>query len=244
MKSNRIAIPLLAALLATPAAFAADDPTCNSVAECNQLGTKAYQAKNYETATTLFENQLAYAEEGGEEKQQLLALNNLALAALRSNQPLFARAWLKLAVAIKADDKATLFNQGEVDKAVAALPARPAIGGYYRAYAGAGSWQTIELKSVGKNRYSFEIFAMRLGNQWREWGPAGIGELTGEIEVKGNKAKFEEKMDYADGPCQFTFDFAGDEIDVEQLTPDYQCGFGNGVAATGHYYRTAAPPAQ
>ena len=244
MKSTRIAATLLATFVAAGATLAGDEPTCNGVAECNQLGTKAYQAKNYETATTLFENQLAYAEEGGEEKQQLLALNNLALAALRSNQPLFARAWLKLAVAIKADDKATLFNQGEVDKAVAALPARPAIGGYYRAYAGAGSWQTIELKSVGKNRYSFEIFAMRLGNQWREWGPAGIGELTGEIEVKGNKAKFEEKMDYADGPCQFTFDFAGDEIDVEQLTPDYQCGFGNGVAATGHYYRTAAPPAQ
>lgn len=241
MKSTRIAATLLATFVAAGATLAGDEPTCKGVAECNQLGTKAYQAKNYETATTLFENQLAYAEEAGEEKQQLLALNNLALAALRRNQPLFARAWLKLAVAIKADDKATLFNQGEVDKAIAALPARPAVGGYYRAYAGAGSWQTIELKSVGKNRYSFEIFAMRLGNQWREWGPAGIGELSGEIEVKGNKAKFEEKMDYADGPCQFTFDFAGDEIDVEQLTPDYQCGFGNGVAATGHYYRTAGP---
>ncbi len=132
---------------------------------------------------SLFQDQLAYAEEAEDAKQQLVALNNLALAHLKKGEPLFARAWLEAGGRQPSTktDKATTFNRGEVDQAVAALPARPAIGGTYQAYAGAGQWQSVELKAKGKNKYSFSIFAIRLGNQWREWGPAGIGEIEGEI---------------------------------------------------------------
>ena len=238
----KIYLLALTSLLALPlVAEEIEKPVCASYGECNTLGTKAYQAKQYAEAIGFFEEQLINAELADDQKQQLVAINNLALAHLKKGEPLLAKAWVGLATGLKADDKATLFNQGEVDKAVAALPARPPIGGTYYAYAGAGQWQSIELAAKNKTTYTFKILAMRLGNNWREWGPAGIGELEGEITVKGNKADYNKKEDFAEEACQFHFDFAGDEMEVEQLTPDFNCGFGNAVAATGHYYRISVP---
>lgn len=243
---NRISTPaglallLLAAGLAPAPPLFADEPTCEATADCNQKGTAAYKAKKYQEAIGLFGDQLAYAEEAEDPKQQLVALNNLALANLKKGEALEARAWLHLATEIDPADKATLFNRGEVDKAIAALPARPPIGGEYVAYAGAGQWQTVEIAAKGKDRYSIKIFAMRLGNSWREWGPAGIGELEDEITVKNGQAKFKKKFEFADEPCEIDFKFAGDEMEVDQATPDYLCGFGNGVAATGQYFRIGA----
>lgn len=242
MKSTISQAALVLLLLAPLApAFAGDEPACTSVADCNTKGTAAYKAKSYDEAISLFQDQLAYAEEAENDKQQLVAFNNLALAHLKQGEPLNARAWLYLAADTDAADKATLFNRGEVDKAIAALPSRPAIGGTYLSYIGAGQWNSIELKAKGKDQYDLKLFAMRLGNAWREWGPAGIGELDGEtLTVKGNQAKYKNKFDYAEEACEIDFKFAGDELEVDQASPDYACGFGNAVAATGHYYRVEA----
>ncbi len=149
-----------------------------------------------------------------------MAFSNLALAHLKKGEPLHARAWLYLAADTDAADKATLFNRGEVDKAIAALPSRPAIGGTYLSYVGAGQWNSIELKAKGKDQYELKLFAMRLGNSWREWGPAGIGELDGEtLTVKGNQAKYKNKFEYAEEACEIDFKFAGDEMEVDQASP-------------------------
>ncbi len=229
-------------LLARPAlAEEAEKPICGSYAECNARGTKAYQAKQYAEAIHFFEEQLINAETADDVKEQLVAINNLALARLKKGEPLYAKAWLSVAISLKGDDKATLFNQGEVDKAIAALPARPPIGGTYYSYGGASQWQSIELAAKNKTTFTFTMLALRLGNNWREWGPAGIGELEGEIVVKGNQADYKEKVDYAEEACQFHFDFDGDEMEVDQLAPDFNCGFGNAVSAAGHYYRIKAP---
>jgi tetratricopeptide (TPR) repeat protein len=232
---------LLAASLFVPGAYAGELSDCTTVAACNQQGTAAYKAKNYDVAIGHFENQIDFAERAEDVKAQLMAFNNLALAHLKKGEPLRAKAWLEQAADTDPNDKATLFNRGEVDKALAGKPARPAIGGSYISYIGGGQWSTIELKEKGKNLYQLNLLALRLGNAWREWGPAGIGELEADLKVEGNKATYEEKFEYADEACKIEFKFvAPDEIEVEQWTPDMSCGFGNAVAATGYYYRVEA----
>lgn len=234
--------PALGALLATsllvPGAYAGDLSDCTTVAACNQQGTAAYKAKNYDVAIGHFENQIDFAERAEDEKAQLLAFNNLALAHLKKGEPLRAKAWLEEAAEIDPADKATLFNRGEVDKALAKSPARPPIAGVYNSYIGGGQWNFIELEAKGKDTYKMTLLALRLGNAWREWGPAGIGELEADLKVEGDKATFNEKFEYADEACKIEFNFvAPDEMEVEQWTPDMSCGFGNAVAATGYYYR-------
>lgn len=236
---------LLAAFTVVPGAFAGDLSNCATVAACNQQGTTAYKAKKYDEAIGHFENQIDFAEQAEDEKAQILALNNLALAHLKKGEPLRAKAWLLLAADFDATDKATLFNRGEVDKALAATPPRPAIAGQYLSYIGAGQWNFIELEAKDKNVYKMTLLALRLGNAWREWGPAGIGELEAEITVKGDRAAYSEKFEFAEEPCKIDFLFAApDEMEVDQLTNDLSCGFGNAVGATGHYYRVEAAPSQ
>lgn len=241
MKKTLASAALCAALPFAAPAHAGDISTCDTVASCNERGTAAYKAKKWDEAIGHFENQIGFAEIAEDDQQQLVALNNLALGHLRKGEPLYAKAWLAIARDIDPADKATLFNQAEVDKAIAALPARPAVGGTYHSYVGAGHWQMIELEPKGKNVFKMTVLALRMGNQWREWGPAGIGELEAEITVKGNQASYSEKFDFAEKPCQIEMVFAGDEMDAEQSSTDMDCGFGNAVGASGKYHRVLPP---
>lgn len=247
--STKTILALAAALALLPGAapvHAGDISTCDTVASCNTQGTAAYKAGKWDEAIGHFENQIDFAEIAEDEKQQLVALNNLALGHLKKGEPLYAKAWLAVAQKIDAADKATVHNQGEVDKAIAALPARPAVGGTYHAYVGSGQWQMIELEPKGpagiKNGvFKMTVLALRMGNQWREWGPAGIGELEADLTVKGNKASYAEKFEFAENPCKIDLVFAGDEMDADQSSTDMDCGFGNAVAASGEYYRVLPP---
>jgi len=238
LRAAALAGAMLVPLALSPGEAAAGDVSdCATVAACNERGAAAYKAKNWDEAIGHFENQIGFAELAEDPKQELVALNNLVMGHLKKGEPLYARAWLALARKIDPADKATVFNGGEVDKAMAALPARPAIGGFYQCYVGAGHWQSIDLRKKGKDVYEMTVIALRMGNAWREWGPAGIGELEESLTVSGNKAKFKEKFPFAEEACEMDLVFAGDDMDAEQISSDVDCGFGNGVAVTGHYYR-------
>lgn len=241
MKKTLALAALAAALPFAAPASAGDISDCATVAACNERGTAAYKAKKWDEAIGHFENQIDFAEQADNPKQQLVALNNLALGHLKKGEPLYANAWISLAENLDEADKATVFNRGEVDKALAALPARKAVGGTYHAYVGAGQWQMIELESKGKNVFKMTVLALRMGNQWREWGPAGIGELEADVTVKGDKASYSEKFEFAENPCKIDMVFDGDEMEAEQDATDMDCGFGNAVGASGHYYRVVAP---
>lgn len=133
----------------------------------------------------------AAAEDADDAAAQALAFNNLALAELKRSQPLLARAWVRQALRVKPGDKAALFDQGQVDRALAARAGcRPATTGTWRGYAGAGEWNTLEVQDRGGGRLRFMVFALRMGANWRKYGPAAVGNVDGEVTLQSGKGLF------------------------------------------------------
>lgn len=207
---------------------------CPSASACNTSGSRLLAAGQVEQAVEDFLGQAGWAEDADDAAAQALAFNNLALAELKRAQPLLARAWVRQALRVKPGDKAALFNQGQVDKALAARQAPAGFTGTWRGYAGAGEWNTLEVQDRGGGRLRFMVFALRMGANWREYGPAAVGNVDGEVTLQSGKGLFKGE------DCALALAFSGDEATVEQ---DGGCGFGMGVDASGTYLRTDdAPP--
>lgn len=176
MISLRNAALLLLFPFALPAG--AEEP-CATAAQCNQVGTAAYQAGRFDAATQAFARQLRRAENDGQ-GGVALALNNLILANLRAGQPGMARAWLSLALEDNRTDKATLHNLGKVTQALdyQGLSASP-VGRYVR-YEGQAVWSELEIRQeAGVYRASF--WPVRLSASVEEYGPVALGELEGVL---------------------------------------------------------------
>lgn len=201
---------------------------CGSASACNTSGSRRLAAGQVERAVEDFLSQAGWAEDTDDAAAQALAFNNLALAELKRAQPLQARAWVRQALRVKPGDKAALFNQGQVDEALAARPAPAGFTGTWRSYAGAGEWNTLEVQDQG-GRLRFMVFALRMGANWREYGPAAVGNVDGEVTLQSGKARFRGE------DCALALAFSADEASVEQ---EGDCGFGVGVDSSGTYLRT------
>lgn len=201
---------------------------CPSASACNTSGSRLLAAGQVEKAVDDFLSQAGWAEDTDDTGAQALAYNNLALAELKRARPLQARAWLRQALRVKPGDKAALFNQGQVDRALAARPAPADFTGTWRSYAGAGEWNTLEVQDQG-GRLRFMVFALRMGANWREYGPAAVGNVDGQVTLQSGQARFEGE------DCALALAFSGDEARVEQ---EGDCGFGVGVDSSGTYLRT------
>ena len=224
-------LPAVVALALLSAPLQAE---CPSAPACNASGSRLLAAGQVEKAVEDFQGQAGWAEDSEDPAAQALAFNNLALAELKRSQPLLARAWVRQALRVKPGDKAALFNQGQVDKALAARQAPAGFTGTWRSYAGAGEWNTLEVQDQGDGRLRFMVFALRMGANWREYGPAAVGNVDGEVTLQSGKGLFKGE------DCALALAFSGDEATVEQ---EGGCGFGMGVDASGPYLRTDdAPP--
>lgn len=223
-------------------------PECTSVASCNSMGTKELQAGRPGLAIMLFESQAGYAEEADMDaagfKNSLVAYNNLVLANLKAKDPLMARAWLELALDRDPQNKAALYNKTKVDEALQGFAYPEKVTGTYRRYAGAGTWDDAEIAEVagGKIRFSFTL--VRMGLNWRAYGPAAIGEISGTTKLEKGSATYQEKFDGADTPCGLAMRFEKGKLTVKQKGSDVDCGFGAGVTSEGTYLLTSTkePP--
>ena len=119
--------------------------------------------------------------------------------------------------------------QGLVDKALASriVPKTPT--GTWVSYTGGGEWNQLQVDDLGGGRLHVGLEALRMGLNWREYGPAALGSLDEVLKVSTGIAT------YTAEDCAMRFRFHGDEAEVTQQGG---CGFGVGVDANGTYIRT------
>lgn len=186
-RSKFLSLPLLLAF--TSAAQASDD--CATAAQCNQLGSAAYQAGRYSDAIEAFERQLRRVEQG-DEAQLELALNNLILANLRAGDAGMARAWLGVALDNHLSGSSTRLHMGKVAEAVdyQALAASPQ--GRYLRYGGQAVWSELQISTDPAGGYRASFSPLRAGARVEEYGPAAIGDLEGRLQGEGAVMKLED----------------------------------------------------
>ena len=233
--------------LASPLSAAVE---CGSAPSCNALGTRELQAGRFNQAIEAFETQAGHAEEADRETKgwnaSLVAYNNLVLAELKAKNPLMAKAWLSCALDVDPRNKAALFNGRKVDEAMQGFVYPEKVTGTYRRYAGAGTWDDLEVSELpgGEIRFSFTL--VRLGMSWRTYGPAALGELSGTASLRNGSATYEERTNGDVEACVVRMEFERGKVTVNQSGSDVECGFGAGVSARGVFYLTStkepAPP--
>ncbi|HWV09454.1 MAG TPA: tetratricopeptide repeat protein [Pseudomonas sp.] len=210
---------------------------CATRAQCNQVGTAAYQAGRFDAATHAFARQLRRVEPDDTGGYQL-AVNNLALANLRAGQPGMARAWLSLALQDNQADKATLHNLAKVTQALdyQGLSASP-VGRYVR-YEGQAVWSELEIRQeAGVYRASF--WPVRLSASVEEYGPVALGELEGVLVGGTVQMRLEEAGLGADCGVQLLRE--GIELRVlEIFAGGCQEYGGMGISVGGRYIKVAS----
>ncbi|MDH0098563.1 tetratricopeptide repeat protein [Ectopseudomonas hydrolytica] len=227
----------LSALLLLVATTAQADADCTSAAQCNQLGSAAYQAGRYAQAIEAFERQVRRVEEG-DTAQLELALNNLILTHLRAGDPGMARAWLGVALDNHLSGPSTRLHLGKVAAALdyPALGASP-VGRYLR-YGGQAVWSELQISAQPGGGYRASFSPLRAGARVEEYGPAAIGELEGKLVGDGIQMTLEDAGLGADCAVQLLRE--GIELRVLEVFGDGCQDYGGmGISVAGRYLKVA-----
>lgn len=243
------------ALAAMPAASAADATTCGSAAQCNRLGSAAYEAGRSAEAALLFDRQIDFAETAIREAEEPeaeallrardLALNNAALARLQAGECGQAKAYLSLA---RGDARATQANRSRIAKAcidhAASGDADPLVGDYWQ-YAGHGLWNRVTLRPTGDETLVLEAFWQRISRGPLDlYGIAAMGELQ-QVAVFTDDGRGTGRFDGLDGsPCILALELAEEAMEVTvQGGPECQTG-GAGAHLGGRFLRVSRDPGE
>jgi hypothetical protein len=231
--------------------LAGDEASCDTVAQCNRLGSEALQQGRFAAATALFEAQVDYAEtawnqaEASADDSKLahareIAVNNAALAALKSGDCLRARAWLEAA---DAGHQATLANRKPLAERCAGKLDVVAHTGEFWQYAGHGAWNSITLRETGDETLQFSAFWMRVGaGPIREYGPAAIGDIEQAfIHVDGQHGRGQFDG-YDEGvTCELRIVWVPGGLEIQHSNvPECHIG-GAGAELVGKYWRVGEP---
>lgn len=226
-------IPLmLLGLLALPVLA---EQSCDTPAQCNQEGTAAYQAGQFEAAIESFERQLRRVERDDEVGLEL-ALNNLMLANLRAGDAGMARAWLQLALDSNLSGSATRHNLAKVTQALdyPALSASP-VGRYLR-YSGQAVWSELQISEIPGDGYRASFSPLRAGARVEEYGPAAIGELEGKLVGDAVQMRLEDAGLGADCAVQLLRE--GIAVQVMEVFADGCQDYGGmGISVAGDYIK-------
>ncbi len=220
---------------------------CGSTAQCNRLGTEALQAGDHERAVRLFERQVDFAETALREADadadhaafqhgREIAVNNAALAWLRADNCLRARAWLEAA---GAEHKATQANRRQLDQRCQGRLSAGEHTGEFWQYAGHGAWNTISIRPTGDDVLRLDAFWMRVGRgPLHEWGPAAFGEMEQVfLHIEGDEGNgLYEALD-PDTECRVRVRYTAQGLEIRHSDhPDCQVG-GAGADLFGRYWR-------
>lgn len=240
------------ALAAMPAAEAA---TCSSAAQCNRLGSAAYQAARSAEAALLFDRQIDYAETAMREAEDPeaepllrardLALNNAALARLQAGECGKAKAYLSLARGKARATEANLRRIGKecVDQ-VESGEADPLVGDYWQ-YAGHGLWNRVSLRPTGDETLLLDAFWQRISRGPLDlYGIAAMGELQ-EVAVFTDNGRGTGRFDGLDGSaCSLALHLDEEAMEVTvQGEPECQTG-GAGAVLGGRFLRVSKDPGE
>lgn len=218
---------------------------CDSVRSCNRRGTEAYQAGDLLRAAEHFDRQIDFAEtalqnnadEASQERLQAardLALNNAALARLKSGECRKASVYLDLA---RSEARATLANRRQLGARCADVLAESATTGVYWQYAGHGLWNRVQIAPTGDETLRLDAFWMRTGmGPMDDYGIKAFGELQ-QVALHVDGADARGLFDGLDEstPCSLTLRFLGQAIDIE-ISDDPNCQTGGaGALLQGRY---------
>ena len=64
-----------------------------------------------------------------------------------------------------------------------------------------------------------------------------MGSLYGRVKINNDKGIFYTKSDYAEKGCKWTFHFTENNLIIETVNQESNCGFGYAVFADGEYKR-------
>jgi Tetratricopeptide repeat len=235
-----------------------DQPTCSSYAQCNDLGTAAFQHGRLDEAIRLFEEQAVLAEiadiklqtssQGASRRQPyklpLTAYNNLALAYFNKHDYFRARAWALVALRRDKNNQAAQFNLRKIQQALDRWQWPQTTAGEYIQYAGRATWQSMIVKSLSPDSIDFCFSGL-----W--WGlgeaPSGIGDVRAVVSVHNGVAEYSTR-EFSENECRISIHFYADRLEVTQTGDGFDCGFGHNVTANGPFQRISSsaecPPDQ
>lgn len=224
----------LAVLCAGPVrAQAASAPSgCRSAAQCDRAGGLALKRAQVASAIHLFKREAGYAEDARDDKASERAYESLAVAYLRQRDYGRALAWTQLALRIAPQSAAARHILARIEAHIGNRRRRAPIGGTYVQYAGRTYWSSLCVSKVSGDELRLRMLVYRIGAAWRQFGPAGYGDLSGKAALAGDQARYTGTGDFPS--CRIELTFSPDGASLEQ-TGD--CGFGYGVRAAGHFER-------
>lgn len=206
---------------------------CSKIDDFAHAGDSAYQRGELAQAVDHYTAQASWSEFCQLPEPEIdTAYNNVALALIRNNEPLQARAWLALA----PGDSKTTHNLALIKPTLARL--RPALAatpmGRYWRYAGKGVWSTLSVKPKGDQwLITFEGYYMPFLGLY--YGP-NTGNFSLVDPITDGKAVFRQVAD--DGPaCQIDMAFKDDQVELSATNGD--CGFGMNVQTEGKFTRVS-----
>jgi hypothetical protein len=210
-------------------------PVCRDARDCNVAGTRALGLGRMAAAQEAFAVEVRFAWCEGDTAGLVLAHNNLALLALRRDEPLRARLWSDVALKLDPRSPAGLYNARSANEGVARLPPAQGVTGTYSSSAGDPLINEVRVLELAGNRMRFELWAsgafscVDMGNH--------LGGASGTVAFDGRDAVWETRG-FGDR-CRLRFSFGSDELTVLQEGSPADCGFGDRVYADGTYRRTS-----
>ncbi|WP_413737181.1 tetratricopeptide repeat protein [Sodalis sp. RH21] len=207
---------------------------CAKIDTYAQAGNNAYQQGHMARAVDEFTAQAAWSEFCRLPREATAtAYNNVALALIRSGEPLQARAWLSLA----PDDGKSRANLALIrpvlDRLQPALAATP-MGNYWR-YAGKGVWSSVSVMPEGDNwRITFAGYYMP--GMGLYYGP-NMGNFSVVQSLAGGQAVYLQDEQEQGSACQVNLNFTPDRVHLDTVAGD--CGFGMNVRASGDFLRVS-----
>ena len=67
-----------------------------------------------------------------------------------------------------------------------------------------------------------------------------MGMLYGRLVIHDGKGTYSRQFEYADVPCELSFTFTENQLVIESVNENDDCGFGFGVYADGTFGRTSS----
>ncbi len=210
--------------------------TCKSAASCNLLGTEALKKGNISAAVRFFKAQVGYAEDARDKVRSTLAYNNVSVAYLRNHDYFRALTWTHLALRFDPENKSAKFNLDSIQQHLGDYKWPSDVGGVYAQYAGRTQWNSFCPKETEDDKLHFRLLVFRMGQAWREYGPASYGDVEGDAILTGNgEALYQGDKDFPTCRIKMRFSPVATAFDQEG-----DCGFGYGVRAAGDYERISA----
>jgi uncharacterized protein len=180
--------------------------------DCNKASTFVEKAICSDSRLTSMDDQLGHLY-----KDALAASSNSA--ALKAEQ----RAWLSSRDQCK-DSDCIMKAYADRISTLTAMSSPAKSGDFTGTYKAANG--DVLVQQTPDGRIKFAISAT-----WK----ANVGEVSGEVPLKGNAASYTDK----DNDCGLSFKFASGKLVVTQ---DGSCGMGLNVSASGTYKRVSAAP--